>query len=140
MGLKSSLGVFGLLLEDASRMHGHTGPFLALGIRVGLRAIELLGYNPFKMRIKVISKKARPYTCFIDGLQYVTSCTLGKGNIELEEGEGLAAVVKVEEREVFIKVKDDILNYAIKSNGEENEEKARKILLMREEDLFEVKI
>jgi len=138
--MKTSLGVLGLLLENASRMHGHTGPFLALGIRAGLRGIELLGYNPFRMKIKVISKKARPYTCFIDGLQYVTSCTLGKGNIELEEGEGLIALFEVDERRVFIKVKDNILSYALKPSEEGLEEAAGKILLMREDDLFEIKI
>ncbi|MDI9643307.1 MAG: hypothetical protein QXF06_01085 [Archaeoglobaceae archaeon] len=49
--MHSSLGIWEILIASASRFHGHSGPFLALGIRAGMRAIEFLGYNPFEMKV-----------------------------------------------------------------------------------------
>lgn len=76
-----------LSLEDAARFHGHLGPFLALGFRAGEAALKELGEDdPAELKATVSCPPARPYTCFIDGVQCSTRCTLGKGNIEVRGG------------------------------------------------------
>lgn len=69
------------LLKDAAKFHGHLGPWLTLGLRAGRRAVTVLGGNPFRLKAVVHCPARTPYTCFIDGIQFASSCTLGKGNI-----------------------------------------------------------
>lgn len=77
----------------AVRLHGHPGPFLALGIRMGLLALELLqspGYTGITAEIETGTKP--PLSCLVDGIQVATGCTAGKGNLQVRP-EGKAAGV-----------------------------------------------
>ena len=69
------------LLEAASAFHGHLGPWLALGLRAGRRAARVLGAGSFRLRAAVRCPARTPYSCFLDGIQFGSGCTLGKGNI-----------------------------------------------------------
>ena len=74
-----------LTYEETVKFHGHDGPFLALGYRMGLAARELL--NPqgiMELQVTVKVRTEKPYTCIVDGIQCATKATIGKGNIEIE--------------------------------------------------------
>jgi len=125
------------ILEEASMLHCHIGPFLALGVRAGLRAIEALGYDPFKMRARIIVPKiSTPYTCFADGVQYITGCTLGKLNIEIVEGPDLKAVFALGLRRLELRARRSILSELERSLNSA-EEDARRIMRMSLAELFE---
>ncbi|OYT43369.1 hypothetical protein B6U84_06045 [Candidatus Bathyarchaeota archaeon ex4484_40] len=94
------------LLREAVRFHGHLGPFLALGLKAGLYAVEVLGRDPFKMKAVVGTEPRPPRSCFVDGVQITTGCTMGKRNITLKEGGGLSVLFSKEELRLFLKVKD----------------------------------
>jgi len=129
-------GILDRILEDASIFHGHPGPFLALGIKAGLRAVELLGYDPFEMRARVeVPELKPPYTCFADGVQFVTGCTLGKGNIEVVGGCGLKASFISRERILELRVRRDVLNRL--EGCSEAEDAAREIIRAGLHALFE---
>ena len=121
-------------LRWAIRFHGHLGPFLVLGLRAGLRAVELFGHNPFKLKAIVTLKRATPYTCFLDGIQFSTGCTLGKGNIEVLEGDGIVVRFIHEGRELTLRVRDEILDEAL--NAEDAEGEALKLLKLPLDELF----
>ncbi len=71
-----------LTLEDAAALHGHLGPFLVIGHRIGAHAVEKLKpKNEFCLEVIAYLPAKTPYTCILDGLQCSTKCTLGKGNI-----------------------------------------------------------
>lgn len=97
-------------LRWAIRFHGHLGPFLVLGVKAGLRAVEVLGWNPLKMRAIIYLKRRNPYTCFLDGVQFSTGCTLGKGNIEVFDGDGIRALFRVDRRGVELEVRKEVLD------------------------------
>ena len=122
------------MLTWAIRFHGHLGPFLVLGLRAGLRAVELFGHNPFKLKAIVTLKRAIPYTCFLDGIQFSTGCTLGKGNIEVLEGDGIRVRFIHERGELTLTVRDEILEEAL--NAEDIEGEALKLLKLPLEKLF----
>jgi len=52
-----------------------------LGLRAGRYAARKLAANPFQLEAVVHCPGRRPYTCFIDGIQVSSGCTMGKGNI-----------------------------------------------------------
>lgn len=65
-----------------ARFHGHSGPFLALGIRMGLLALRVLGSTGHHgIRAEVETGTGPPLSCLVDGIQVSTGCTVGKGNL-----------------------------------------------------------
>jgi formylmethanofuran dehydrogenase subunit E len=68
-------------LEQAAQFHGHLGPWLALGLKAGLHARRALGATPFELTARVHCPARPPYSCFVDGVQVGSGCTLGKGNV-----------------------------------------------------------
>jgi len=67
------------LLEGAVQFHGHLGPFLILGLRAGLLGIDYLGKDYFELKAKVKTTLHPPRSCIIDGIQFISGCTTGKG-------------------------------------------------------------
>lgn len=70
------------LVDRGTLLHGHLGPFLVAGIRMGLLALELLrspGY--FGIRVESGTGSQTPLSCLTDGIQIGSGCTVGKGNL-----------------------------------------------------------
>jgi formylmethanofuran dehydrogenase subunit E len=72
-------------LERLAAFHGHLGPYVTIGLRMGLLGREVLG--PYKgLRAAVTCPSAPPALCVVDGVQVGSQCTLGKGNITVRDG------------------------------------------------------
>ena len=67
------------------RFHGHIGPYAVLGYRMGQLANKVLGDGPKDKHVVVYTGTNPPVSCLIDGIQLASSCTLGKGNISVED-------------------------------------------------------
>lgn len=70
-------------IEDLAAFHGHLGPFLVIGYRMGCYARKALCHDPFALNARVYCSGTPPETCIADGLQMGSGCTLGKQNIEI---------------------------------------------------------
>ena len=74
--------------------HGHLGPYVVLGYRMGRIALEVSGSDGhFDILAEVHSPLKPPKSCLIDGIQLGSGCTLGKGNITVYEYDGPAHVI-----------------------------------------------
>jgi formylmethanofuran dehydrogenase subunit E len=72
------------MIERGIHLHGHRGPFLIAGIRMGLLALELLespGY--FGIEAESETGTITPLSCLTDGVQIGSGCTTGKGNLRV---------------------------------------------------------
>ena len=66
------------LLERATEFHGHLGPFLVIGVRMGLIGLKKFGIGSNDhLTIDVSLPLHVPFSCIIDGLQVSTNCTVG---------------------------------------------------------------
>jgi len=97
------------LLDEAVRFHGHLGAFLVLGLKAGLYANEFLGKDYFATRAVVETELVPPGSCFVDGVQLATGCTMGKGNIELRQGGSLSVTFMKKGKEIRLWLRDDVL-------------------------------
>lgn len=128
------------MIKQATEFHGHLGPFLVLGIRMGLFALKELnspGYEGIEALVKTGNTPS--LSCLLDGVQISTGCTMGKGNIATEPLGLAEADFSTIEKKVTIKVRDEILN-EIKSWRESYsslEEIAWSISKRSDEELFE---
>lgn len=67
------------LWQKAVEFHGHSCPGLAYGVRAGAIALEKLG--SLRSSDEELLAIVETDSCSIDGIQVVTGCTLGKGNL-----------------------------------------------------------
>lgn len=80
--------------EAARRFHGHLGPWMALGMRMGEEALRTLRARPhFDVVVRVECHLAPPVSCLVDGLQWMTGATYGKGNIVAVEASDIRVLV-----------------------------------------------
>ncbi len=129
------------MIEQAVDFHGHLGPFLVLGIRMGLVALRELsspGYQGIEALVKTGNTPS--LSCLLDGIQVSTGCTMGKGNIRAEPLGRAEADFSTEDKKVTLKVNDEIVD-EIKRWRESYaslEEIARSISKRSDQELFEL--
>lgn len=70
-------------IEDLAAFHGHLGPYIVLGYRMGKYARETFCSDPFSMKAEVHCNGVPPQSCLIDGVQLGSGCTMGKRNLDL---------------------------------------------------------
>lgn len=102
------------MIERGVFFHGHLGPYLVAGIRMGLFALELLR-SPGYFGLSAVSDAGRtpPMSCLSDGVQIGSGCTAGKGNLAItdvglpevtfrtEQGAGVRVILRPEIVEAF---------------------------------------
>jgi len=127
------------LIRDVVEFHGHLGPFLVLGVKAGLLANSLLGKDCFKTTAIVTTDPSPPNSCFVDGVQFVTGCTMGKGNIKLRRSKNTSVLFLKEGKKLRLKLKDKVLA-SIKEVSSEEESKRLSLKLLNSpvSELFEV--
>ncbi len=127
------------VLGFLNRFHGHIGPYVVLGYRAGCIAVRLLGDDPFCKRAVTMTGRQPPVSCFTDGVQAGSSCTLGKGNISVREG-GMARVVfeaKDGPLSVDVTVSESARRRIEEVSGwEEGDRLGRQMMRDAEEELF----
>jgi len=127
------------LVKHVMEFHGHLGPFLVLGVKAGLLANSLLGRDCFKTTATITTSPSPPSSCFVDGVQFTTGCTMGKCNIRLRKGKGLSVLFLKEGRKLRLKLKKDVLDSVRSISSEEEFGKASSDLLNKSaSELFEI--
>lgn len=64
-------------IKGAVAFHGHSCPGLAIGIRAAQWALKEMGKSPDEEIVAVVETDM----CGVDAIQYLLSCTFGKGNL-----------------------------------------------------------
>ncbi len=100
-------------LEPGLLLHGHKCPAMPLGLRVGAAAMNALGVarSGDKTLVALVELGDDHCShCFGDGVQMITGCTFGKGNIrQLGYGKfGLTLVDKTTSRAVRVVPKAEV--------------------------------
>jgi formylmethanofuran dehydrogenase subunit E len=100
------------LEERATEFHGHDGPFMTIGLRMGVTALEMLDCKGwFGLNCEVRLNWAPPDSFVIDGIQSSTGCTMCKRNISVVEQPGVEAVFTSRAGEsIRIKLKQEVID------------------------------
>ena len=134
-------------LKKAAEFHGHLGPFLVIGVRMGLIGVRELKAkeNHNELRVTAMLKYSVPFSCVIDGIQVATKCTLGNQKLKLIDCSKLAAEFELQQREkvtitvnptAFNRLKNRLLSKNVPQ--EETQKLAYMIASMPEEELFTI--
>lgn len=97
------------IVKEAVDFHGHLGPFLVIGVRMGLIGLRELKTTRGDSKLQATThlKHAVPFSCTIDGIQMTTQCTVGNGKLKLKSTqETVSAEFKLNrERQVTVTLK-----------------------------------
>jgi len=141
-----------ILTEEIAKavdFHGHLGPFLVIGVRMGITGMRELGLRSNrddKLRVTAHLKYSIPISCTLDGLQTTTKCTIGNQKLKLIDSFDIAAKFALHNgKEVTItvnpatydKLKSQLLPE--KKHSKEVERLAWQIASMPEKDLFMIR-
>jgi formylmethanofuran dehydrogenase subunit E len=135
---------FQQLIENAARLHGHLGPFLVIGVRMGetaKRHLEVDGKNSWRLQVSIKTRLSTPFSCVIDGIQATTSCTVGNQKLRIEKSRKEIAArftLKSSHKTVKISVNPNVTENLIEemSKGADAERLTAMIAQMQEEQLF----
>ncbi|MFQ3548740.1 MAG: formylmethanofuran dehydrogenase subunit E family protein [Armatimonadota bacterium] len=130
-------------IELAKSYHGHLGPNLVIGIKIGNYAINALNAKShFGIEAEVHCPEKPPVSCMIDGVQLSTGCTMGKANIKhIISSENPMVVCRNKEtgEEIKIQVNDGFIEKCLAWYKELGEESASmKVWEMDDEEVFTV--
>jgi len=119
-------------IKRAVEIHGHLGPFLVFGLRMGLMAEKLLGEKAQSCEFKAINKI--PYLCTVDGIRAI----VGENAVTIKEGNGITATFRgANGKQTIIKVRENVMRKYANVAWEKCEESAYEVLREKEEKLFE---
>jgi formylmethanofuran dehydrogenase subunit E len=127
-------------LQALARFHGHIGPYAVVGYRMGLVALDRLKpkkHSALKCIVKTGIKP--PVSCLIDGIQFSSSCTLGKGNISVVDEGKAEAVFECVGKKLTIKLRDEMRKKIdAEMSHEKEEEQSMFYYNMAEKEFFEI--
>jgi formylmethanofuran dehydrogenase subunit E len=126
-------------VRDLALFHGHLGPYIVMGYRIGRYASEYFGKNPFNMKAKVYCSGTTPQSCLADGVQLGSGCTVGKRNIDLEISDDIKCEFESGGKMIVLVPK----KFEIPKSSDEDyeliiEEFAEKMYGLKDSELFEV--
>lgn len=94
------------LPQLAEWFHGHYQPYIALGIRMGELAMQLLEAERHELRITSHTGTRPTYSCMTDGIQLATGSTIGNGKLKVVEDATLGAIFSKDEKQLEIRSRD----------------------------------
>jgi formylmethanofuran dehydrogenase subunit E len=90
----------------AEWFHGHYQPYIAMGIRMGELAMQLLEAERHELMITSRTGTKPTYSCMTDGIQLVTGSTIGNGKLKVLEDATLAALFSKDDKQLEIRSKE----------------------------------
>ncbi len=127
------------LSKRLSEFHGHLGPYLVLGAKMGLYAKKELSSSPFEISAEITMPLKPPLSCTIDGIQFTSGATTGKANLKVSDGLPIKIVFYKGNDGISILPKEDILEKIKNKVGHEDLEMlAWQIMNKEYNELFEV--
>jgi len=123
-------------MERLKTFHGHLGPWAVVGYRMGQTARKKFTN---KLWVVVYTGTEPPMSCLIDGVQFTSCCTMGKGNIKIKD-DNLAMGMFYDEKAILeIRLKDKWRRKIDSETTKENEEEiSMEVLQAKDEELFRI--
>ncbi len=95
------------IIEFARQLHGHVGPYLVIGLKMGAAAKKALNISDAEaaiLRTEVSVPLYPPFSCLLDGIQVSTTCTIGNQRLQFKDSKTIQATFFIEENGKTVKV------------------------------------
>ena len=95
-------------IEFARKLHGHIGPYLIIGLKMGAAAKKALYISDTEskhLRAEVAVPLYPPFSCLLDGVQVSTTCTIGNQRLSIKNSKSIEATFTKENSSTIVKIK-----------------------------------
>jgi len=95
------------IIEFARQLHGHVGPYLVIGLKMGTAAKKALNINDTEsthLRAEVAVPLYPPFSCLLDGIQVSTTCTIGNQRLQFKNSKTIQGTFVIEESGKIVKI------------------------------------
>ena len=133
------------IIEFARQLHGHVGPYLVIGLKMGAAAKKALNITDKELthlRAEIGVPLYPPFSCLLDGIQVSTTCTIGNQRLQFKNSKTIQGTFMIEESGKIVKI---TLNKKVREILEEkknedklNEAYAWELAEMLENQLFKI--
>ncbi len=99
---------FTALIEFARKLHGHVGPYLVIGLKMGIAAKKAMNISDEELtsiRCEVAVPLYPPYSCLLDGVQVSTTSTIGNQRLTIKNSKSIQATFTKENSSRIFKIK-----------------------------------
>ena len=131
-------------MEELAKFHGHLGPYIVLGYRMGRYALKYFGDNPFEIFATIWCSGKTPQSCIMDGIQLGSGCTFGKRNILLNISEYVEVMFRhADGRAILLKPREYRKHKSKYAEYEQEialEKFAEEMYFMSDSELFSISI
>ncbi len=125
-------------VAELAAFHGHLGPFIVVGYRIGRYARDRFCDDPFQMRATIFCSGTPPQSCLADGVQLGSGCTLGKRSIEIIPSDIIRCDFEADGRKISM----NLLPFPVPEQNEDYEaaieKKAEQMYYLPDDELFEI--
>jgi formylmethanofuran dehydrogenase subunit E len=95
------------LIEYGRKLHGHVGPFLVIGLKMGAAAKKALNISDTEcthLTAEVAVPLHPPFSCLLDGIQVSTTCTIGNQRLQVKNSKDIQATFRSEKDAKAVKI------------------------------------
>ncbi len=85
---------FSATIEFARKLHGHVGPYLVIGLKMGAAAKKALSISDTEhmhLTAEAAVPLHPPFSCLLDGIQVSTTCTVGNRRLKIKSSKNIQA-------------------------------------------------
>jgi formylmethanofuran dehydrogenase subunit E len=96
------------IIEFARKLHGHLGPYLVIGLKMGAsakKALNISNTESTHLRAEIAVPLYPPFSCLLDGIQVSTTCTIGNQRLSIKNSKSIEATFTKENSSTIIKMK-----------------------------------
>jgi len=133
------------LIEYGRKLHGHVGPFLVIGLKMGAAAKKALNISDTECTLltaEVTVPLHPPFSCLLDGIQVSTTCTIGNQRLKIKNSKTIQATFTRQKDAKKVKITlTQHLSEQLEQKQKQNqltEELALEIADMPENQLFNI--
>jgi len=127
-------------LEELAKFHGHLGPYIVLGYRIGKYARESFCSDPFAINAVIRCSGKPPESCLIDGVQLGSGCTFGKQNIAVMPGPEVRCEFTAKGKTLIVTLASETTIRERAHDESEVERFAEELYLRTDAELFSARI
>jgi formylmethanofuran dehydrogenase subunit E len=81
-------------IEYARKLHGHVGPYMVIGLKMGNAAKKALNTSDAEsthLKAEISVPLRPPASCLLDGIQVSTTCTVGNQRLQFKNAKTIQA-------------------------------------------------
>ena len=125
-------------VADLAKFHGHLGPNIVIGYRIGRYIGDNFCGDPFRLKAKIFCSGTTPESCIADGVQLGAGCTVGKRNIDIIVSDSVKCEFEADSKKITIVPKKVNLPPVDENYEQAIEKFAEELFEKDDSELFEV--